>query len=270
MEIINIWVFVVAIGFGIAQHVLGRDRASLANGVRRWWTNGLIFAAQGASVTLFAAALTALTTVDTSVRISPIPITNWHLAWQVATLILVQGFLQYWLHRAEHTFALLWRWHEIHHSDKVLDATTGLRFHPLESLLEYLGFLITVMLLAPSASALIAFFMVTMAFTIFTHMDHEIIPARFDRVLAKVIVTPRLHNLHHSDWHRETDTNYGAIIVIWDRLFGTYLPAPDVQRDDFALGLKEYSQEKSVDPFLLLASPFTRLRKPRLGNNKQT
>lgn len=69
-------------------------------------------------------------------------------------------------------------------------------------------------------------------------------------------MTPRLHQLHHSTFQPETGTNYGNVQVIWDRLFGTCLAAPDSARASFALGLDEFSTAGAQDPVLLIAAPF--------------
>jgi sterol desaturase/sphingolipid hydroxylase (fatty acid hydroxylase superfamily) len=150
----------------------------------------------------------------------------------------------------------LWSWHRIHHTDTQLDATTGLRHHRFESMLDYLGFLLPVLLLAPSAAAVLGYFLLSIAFAMFTHVPPGWLPEPVDRALSRVVMTPRLHRLHHSTWQPETDTNYGTVLTIRDRLFGTYLAAPAVPRPGFAVGLEEFPVTKAQDPFLQLAAPF--------------
>lgn len=256
MDMLHIAVFVVALCFGLAQHVLDDDHAPITAGVPRWWTNGVLFAAETAVITLFAAAITWLTTVDAASLPAPAPIGGLPVLAQVGIMAIVFGFVQYWVHRASHQLPLFWSWHRIHHSDTRLDATTGLRHHPFESMLDYAAFLLPTLFLAPSAAGVLSYFILTIAFAMFTHFPPKWIPERLDRALSVVIVTPRLHQLHHSSWQQETNTNYGTLLIIWDRLFGTYLPAPSTQRPGFSLGLDEFPHNKAQDPFLLMASPF--------------
>jgi sterol desaturase/sphingolipid hydroxylase (fatty acid hydroxylase superfamily) len=257
MDTLNIIVFVVALAFGLAQHLLDRDPAPLAtNNAPRWWTNGLLFVADTACVTVFAAALTWLTTLNASSTVAPFPITALPVLVQVGLMLAMHSFVQYWVHRGGHKIPLLWGWHRIHHTDQHLDATTGLRHHPFESMLDYVAFLLPTLLLAPSAAGVLGYFVLTIAFAMFTHFPPSWLPAWLDRAMAYVFMTPRLHQLHHSTWQPETDTNYGNVLNIWDRLFGTFLAAPEMLRQGFALGLEEFPKAKAQDPFLLLASPF--------------
>ncbi len=257
MDALNIAVFAVAITFGLGQHLLDRDPAPLTTtSLPRWWTNGVLFAADTAVVTVFAAAITWLTRFDPATAISPFPIAGLPLAAQMAVLLLVHSFVQYWVHRGGHQIPLLWTWHRIHHTDHRLDATTGLRHHPFESMLDYLAFLLVITLVAPSAAGVLGYFLLSIAFAMYTHFPPAWLPVDIDRAFAKVIMTPRLHRLHHSTWQPETDTNYGNVLVIWDRVFGTYLAAPETLRPDFRLGLDEWPAAKAQDPFLQLASPF--------------
>lgn len=256
MDTIHIAVFVVALCFGLAQHLLDHDRAPVTAGAQRWWTNGVLFTADIALVSVFAAAITWLTRVDTSTLIAPAPIGGLPVLSQMGALLIVSGFVQYWVHRASHQVPLLWGWHRIHHADTRLDATTGLRHHPFESMLDYGSFLVVTLALAPSAAGVLGYFILTVAFAMFTHFPPAWLPERLDRALSWLIVTPRLHQLHHSNWQRETDTNFGTLLIIWDRLFGTFLAAPSTPRTGFTLGLEEFPERKSQDPFLQLASPF--------------
>jgi sterol desaturase/sphingolipid hydroxylase (fatty acid hydroxylase superfamily) len=256
MDTLHIALFVVALGFGIAQHLLDDDNAPITAGVPRWWANGLLFAAETASVTLFAAAIVWLTSANATPAISPFAIGGWPVLTQIGLFLFVHSFMQYWIHRAGHRVPLLWSWHRIHHSDPALDATTGFRHHPFESMMDYGAFLLPTLLLAPSAAAVLSYFLLHIFFAMFTHLPPKWVPQRIDRALSVAVNTPSLHQLHHSSLQIETDTNYGNVLMIWDRLFGTYLAAPSTPRPGFTLGLDEFPQQKAQDPFLLLASPF--------------
>jgi sterol desaturase/sphingolipid hydroxylase (fatty acid hydroxylase superfamily) len=259
MDWLNISVFVVALCFGLGQHVLDHDRAPIANSAPRWWTNGVLFATDTACVTIFAATLAWLTRIDPEAVLSPFALRDMPVLAQAALLLLIHSLVQYWVHRASHELPLLWRLHRVHHTDLQLDATTGLRHHPFESMLDYLGFLLVTLLLAPEAAAVLGYFLVSIAFALFTHFPVHWLPVQLDNALSTVIMTPRLHRLHHSAWHKETDTNYGNVLTFWDRLFGTYLPAPATDRAGFAIGLAEFPAHKAQDPFVMMASPFQRV-----------
>jgi sterol desaturase/sphingolipid hydroxylase (fatty acid hydroxylase superfamily) len=256
MDLLNFAVFAVALTIGLLQHLLDRGNATTALAAQRWWANTVLFAAHTAAVTLFAAAIAWLTRADATPTQGVLSIGTLPIAVQIPLFLLAQSFVQYWLHRAGHQMAVLWSLHRIHHTDTTLDATTGLRHHPFESMVDYIPALGLTLILTPSAAGILGFFLLGFAFALFTHINPAWVPARLDRALSSVIMTPRLHQLHHSTWQPETDTNYGNILVIWDRIFGTYLPAPDTPRAGFALGLDTFPAQKAQDPFLLIASPF--------------
>jgi sterol desaturase/sphingolipid hydroxylase (fatty acid hydroxylase superfamily) len=255
MDPLNIAVFGVALTVGMVQYLF-EDGVSARGSAQRWWANSVLFVAHTSAVTVFAAAIAWLTRTDAAAAQSAFGIGAWPVAAQIVALLITQGFLQYWVHRFGHQIPVLWRLHRVHHTDTHLDATTGLRHHPLESLVDYVPFLALTLIVAPSAAGVLGYFLLGFAFAVFTHIDPNWVPARLDRALSLVIMTPRLHQLHHSTWQPETDTNYGNILTVWDRVFGTYLPAPATPRAGFALGLQEFPPTRAQDPFLLIASPF--------------
>jgi sterol desaturase/sphingolipid hydroxylase (fatty acid hydroxylase superfamily) len=181
---------------------------------------------------------------------------------QMAALLAMHSFLQYWVHRAGHQIPILWALHRIHHSDTTLDATTALRHHPLESIIDYAAIAVPILVFAPSAQGLLAYMLFLIGFSFFVHMDPALLPERLDRALARVVMTPRLHRLHHSTYQPETDTNYTNVLVIWDRLFGTFLAPTPHPRAGFRLGLDAVSPKAARDPFLQMAEPFLRADSP--------
>ena len=138
----------------------------------------------------------------------------------------VLGFLlidlyQYGFHVASHRFRWLWRLHAVHHSDTDVDASTALRFHPLEAALQY-G-LLTWMLLLLGVPLWVegARAAITNPLELFQHTNHAF-PAYLERLLGKVFITPPMHRLHHSTAVAERDSNYGVTLKLWDQIFGTY------------------------------------------------
>jgi sterol desaturase/sphingolipid hydroxylase (fatty acid hydroxylase superfamily) len=140
--------------------------------------------------------------------------------------LLAQTFAAYWAHRLMHAWPLLWRVHRVHHADTALDVSTSLRNHPLELLLTIPASALVIVLIGAPLSVVAAAQGLIVAGTIWEHADLAL-PKRLDRALALVIVTPRIHRLHHNPDRHTHDSNYGNLILLWDRLFGTFNDSPD-------------------------------------------
>lgn len=170
-------------------------------------------------------------------------------AW-LATIatVLVVSLGQYASHRLAHAWPALWAVHRTHHSDLHLDATSALRFHPIELLAALVLTAPLIALLGPPPWILAGFLMVEAMFGLATHSSLSLPPVA-ERALNRVVITPALHHLHHSDHLPETDSNFGATLVIWDWLFGTYRRASDRPAAEFRLGLDtvDHAQARSFD-----------------------
>jgi sterol desaturase/sphingolipid hydroxylase (fatty acid hydroxylase superfamily) len=143
----------------------------------------------------------------------------------VVVTLLALDLLIYWQHRITHTVPLLWRLHRVHHADPALDATTGLRFHPVEILLSMALKMVAVVALGAPPGAVLAFEVVLNATAMFNHAAIRL-PPRFESWLRLVVVTPEMHRTHHSEVPDETDSCYGFCLPWWDWIFGSYRPAP--------------------------------------------
>ncbi|MEM1106887.1 MAG: sterol desaturase family protein [Pseudomonadota bacterium] len=142
-----------------------------------------------------------------------------------------------WLqHVLSHRVGLLWQFHALHHRDEDLDASTALRFHPLEIAVSAIYKSAWVVLLGPSAAAVIAFEILLNACALFTHANLAV-PRWLDRPLRAVLVTPDMHRIHHSTCPREHHRNFGFCLSFWDRLFATYLAQPAAGHTEMELGL---------------------------------
>lgn len=139
----------------------------------------------------------------------------------VAASVIGLDLVSYFWHRANHRVALLWRFHQAHHSDPQYTVTTALRFHPGELLLALPVRLVAVALLGVPILGVIVF-EVVFAFANFWEHGNIGLPLRFERALSRVIITPALHRRHHSLESRLLDSNYGTILSLWDRLLGTF------------------------------------------------
>jgi sterol desaturase/sphingolipid hydroxylase (fatty acid hydroxylase superfamily) len=144
------------------------------------------------------------------------------LPWIVlfALTWLGQSFAAYWAHRWMHAFPLLWRVHRVHHADTSVDVSTSLRNHPLELLVMIPASALVIVVIGAPVSVVVAVQSILVAAAIWEHADIAL-PKRLDRALGFLLVTPRLHRLHHSPDRGNHDSNYGNSLTLWDRLFGT-------------------------------------------------
>lgn len=172
----------------------------------------------------------------------------------VLTLLAVD-FLHYAIHVAFHRFSWLWRFHQVHHSDADYDLTTGLRFHPVETVLTEGLTLIAVAGLAPPPLALLIAQLITLAQDLFEHSNVRV-PERVVQWLRPVLITPELHRVHHARDFDTQHTNFGTIFPWWDRLWGTYHAVPCDGGPDFPVGLESVTPECSIGPRHLLLAPF--------------
>jgi sterol desaturase/sphingolipid hydroxylase (fatty acid hydroxylase superfamily) len=137
-----------------------------------------------------------------------------------ALLLLILDAWTYMLHRAYHRIPLMWRLHAPHHFDKHLDVTSAIRFHVGEIALSSLLRLIPVIMLGISPETNLLFGAILTMCALFHHSNIGF-PARFERGLSCLIVTPAIHWVHHHAVQRDTDSNYASILSVWDRLFGS-------------------------------------------------
>ncbi len=145
----------------------------------------------------------------------------WWQGWTGLALdILLLDFLIYWWHRANHEFAILWRFHEVHHLDRFLDTTSALRFHFGEVLLSALARAAVILLLGFPFTSVLVFEVLVLLAAIFHHSNLRL-PAALERALSWMVITPSIHWVHHHAKRVDTDSNYGTIFSFWDPLFRT-------------------------------------------------
>lgn len=160
---------------------------------------------------------------------------------------LVQDFALWCSHWGMHRFGVLWVWHSIHHSDPDMDASTGLRFHPIEGLWDQSVMLGLVWLLQPSVDAVVGLQFLGIASNYFVHANVAL-PMRMESMLQWVLMTPGLHRPHHSIEMAGQKGNYGIVLSVWDRMFGT------LHRRSFgsALGIEGVPVEETLKPLYVL------------------
>jgi sterol desaturase/sphingolipid hydroxylase (fatty acid hydroxylase superfamily) len=169
----------------------------------------------------------------------------------VAVTILGLDLAIYFQHVMFHAVPALWRLHRVHHADLGFDATTGLRFHPIEIFLSLAFKTAVIVLLGAVPWAAVAFEVVLNGSSVFNHGNVEI-PEHIDRWLRWAIVTPDMHRIHHSTRVAETNSNFGFSLSWWDRLFGTYRPAAALGQLGMEIGLSEYRAPLHLRQLLLL------------------
>jgi sterol desaturase/sphingolipid hydroxylase (fatty acid hydroxylase superfamily) len=162
-------------------------------------------------------------------------------------------FIGWLVHFVEHKSFFLWRFHIVHHADNNVDTTTGLRHHPIESVLRGLFFLLATLLAGAPIYALMIYQTIVVFFTAFNHANIRL-PKRVDNALSYIFVSPNMHKVHHHWQQPFTDSNYGVIFSIWDRLFGTYR---QLEPSQIRYGLdRYYPNEQDENFWMLLKRPF--------------
>lgn len=184
--------------------------------------------------------------------------TNANILITILIGVLALDFSSWLVHLVMHKVPLLWRFHLIHHSDTNVDVTTGLRHHPGDSLLRGIFFLLLIFFSgAPMYSVMIYQTLVVLA-TAFTHANISL-PVNLDKALSYILISPNMHKVHHHWKQPYTDSNYGAVFSIWDRLLGTF-SSLDIKQVRYGLD-RYYPEEKDEDVMELLKKPFSKLEK---------
>jgi sterol desaturase/sphingolipid hydroxylase (fatty acid hydroxylase superfamily) len=157
----------------------------------------------------------------------------------------------------DYTVPFLWRFHLVHHVDRDLDTSTALRFHFGEFTMS-IGVRALQLVAIRGDLAVLAAWQAALFASILFHHSNVRLPARLDRALSWLIVTPRMHGIHHSRVHAETDSNWSSLLTIWDRLHGTL--RLDVPQERIEIGVPAYTEERDVTLPRLVVLPFVRQR----------
>ena len=174
-------------------------------------------------------------------------------------LLLLDLIGAYAAHWVEHKVKPLWMVHLVHHSDHHVDTTTANRHHPLESLVRYAFTLLGVFLVGAPIGVIMLYQSLSVIFSQFNHANIKLRP-QVDRALSWLIVSPDMHKVHHHYKLPYTDSNYGNIFSIWDRLFGTFMY---MDRDKITYGVDTFPDEKENSSIKgLLRQPFHKYRRP--------
>ena len=182
------------------------------------------------------------------------------LPWVARCLItfVALDLARYALHRVSHSVLLLWRLHQVHHSDPDFDVSTAVRHHPAEAIFTQGAYLAVVAVLAPPAGAVLAAELASCFQSFFMHANASL-PSWVEKALGAVYITPDFHRIHHSAEISEQSSNLGDILPWWDHLFGTYLVRPAAGQDRIVIGLKGIEPGRGISPAFMLTSPFRSL-----------
>lgn len=176
----------------------------------------------------------------------------------VVSFFVLDFFMGWLVHFVEHKIPFLWRFHIVHHADNNVDATSGLRHHPIESLLRGCFVMCGVVLAGAPMYSVMIYQTILIFATAFTHANISL-PKAIDKAISYVLVSPNMHKVHHHYKQPFTDSNYGAVLSIWDRFLGTFLV---LEPTKIKYGLDRfYPNSEDENLGMLFKKPFEKLDK---------
>ena len=181
-------------------------------------------------------------------RVLPFP--EWLRAG--AAIVLLDYTLYVW-HRLTHRIPFLWRFHQVHHIDREMDASTALRFHFGEITVSVAFRAAQVWAIGPNPATYFAWQTFVFLCILFHHANVRL-PLAWERRLARVLVTPRLHGIHHSIAPEEVNSNWSSGLTVWDWLHGTLRTS--VPQDSITLGVPGFRDDRDQELFKVLSLPF--------------
>ena len=192
---------------------------------------------------------------------------NMSLWLYVVLGVLLMDFIgAYLAHYVEHKVNPLWMIHLVHHTDHKVDTTTANRHHPLESVIRYIFTLTGVFLIGTPMGIVMLYQSLSIVATQFTHANIKL-PKKVDHIISYILVSPDMHKIHHHYVLPYTDSNYGNIFSIWDRIFGTYMK---MDREKLIYGVDVFPDEvKNGNVVELLKQPFQKYARPTILPEKE-
>jgi sterol desaturase/sphingolipid hydroxylase (fatty acid hydroxylase superfamily) len=226
---------------------------------KKRWLNNLLLVVINSVVLRLLGPISAVVAADYALdnnwgvlALSPIPLPLWV---EIVVGVVLLDLAIYIQHVASHMVPMFWRFHQVHHADRDIDVTTGIRFHPIEVVLSMFYKCGVILLLGPITMAVVIFEIVLNASAMFNHANVRL-PSLLDRCLRGVVVTPDFHRVHHSVIQRETDSNYGFFLSVWDRVFRSYQAQPIKGHEGMMIGLAEYQTESPASIGWCMRLPF--------------
>jgi len=240
------------------------DRSRLLPRTWRWGTNlGLYFLTDRLFRVLvpYSLAVSMIGAIGRPHVEAFASIHRWGGPWAVLLAsLLMLDLATYLIHRLEHAVFPLWRLHAVHHADVDVDASTAIRHHPLEAILNGIVLLAFMLVLGMPLWTFPTYAVIAVAVQVAQHANLKL-PARLERSLGLVVMTPGLHRTHHASTPEYYGTNFGTVLSIWDRCFFTLAP-PLPDRDPPSFGVVPFQAERYARPHWALFLPFV-MRQPR-------
>ena len=212
----------------------------------------------------FALAFILLRTANYA-TINEFGILNWLpkmnlITFTIVGLLLLDFIGAYLAHFTEHKVKLLWRFHLIHHSDTYIDTTSGNRHHPGESIIRFVFTTLGVLIVGSPMWMVFMYQTLSVVATQFTHAN-ICLPKKLDKIMSYILVSPDMHKIHHHYKLPYTDSNYGNIFSIWDRIFGTF---SYMERENIIYGVDTHMDPNENNKLVsLLKIPFQKIRSPQ-------
>ena len=179
----------------------------------------------------------------------------------ILALLLLDFIGAYLAHYVEHKVKPLWMVHLVHHTDHKVDTTTANRHHPIESVIRFVFTLMGVFIIGAPIGIVMLYQSLSLVSTQFNHANIKL-PPKLDKAISYLLVSPDMHKVHHHYVLPYTDSNYGNIFSIWDRLFGTYM---ELDRDKLVYGVDVFPDEEENSNIMnLLQQPFQKYKKPTI------
>lgn len=223
--------------------------------IRNLTTGGV---ALGATTLLQAPLLQPVASWIVRERIGLLQWAEWPRWAEIVAAIVLLDYTLWWWHWANHRVPFLWRFHLVHHVDRDLDASTALRFHFGELALSIPVRATQMILIGVDPFSLWLWQTILFASILFHHANIRL-PLGLERALARLIVTPRMHGIHHSDRHNETDSNWSSLLSVWDFVHRTF--RFDVPQENITIGVPAYRDARDVTIGKILTLPFRRQRR---------
>ena len=195
----------------------------------------------------------------------PVGLLNWISfppAVRVALAVVLLDYTLWLWHRWNHLVPFLWRFHLVHHVDRDMDASTAFRFHFGEQTLSIGYRLLQVGAIGADPTSIWLWHGLLVVAIVFHHSNTRL-PLRLERLLVRVVVTPRMHGIHHSNYRNEANGNWSSLLSAWDYLHGTMLLS--VPRESVEIGVPAYGKEQDVTLPKILAMPFLAQREDWIG-----
>lgn len=175
-------------------------------------------------------------------------------AWvEVALAFVLLDYTLYLWHVLTHRVPLLWRFHLVHHVDLDLDASTALRFH-FGELVASVPFRAAQILFIGVSPLSFSVWQTFLMLSILFHHSNVRLPVGLERRLNRLVVTPRMHGIHHSDVREETNSNWSSGLTVWDWLHGTL--RLDVPQSEITIGVPVYRDARELALAQILKMPF--------------